>query len=403
VAEENKPSSGGDAEGNVLPEEFRKEINLADTPQNRRIQLWAGVTLLILIVVPVIIFVLNKVFPSKIPGKPMQIVQYIRLRSRTMYHKVTIPAGIRSFRQTIIYAHVPGYLKTLNVDKGDYVHKGQVLAYIQDPELRQALEEKKARVRISYLTYRRIKKVWLSHPALISEQRVQEKLAAYLAAVSAMRHDEALVDYKTIRAPFDGMITHRFVDQGKLISRGTEQTTSIQPIITLEQVTTLRAYVWVPADVAPHIRRGQKVIVRFAGLPGQSFEGRVTRFDAEENKRTRTMRTEVDLDNKDLVVHPGMYGQFTFYLKKMNRALLVPAGAIRSVKGHELSVVVVQNGITHIRRVKIGIDDAKWVQIESGVNPGDRVVIMGKWHVRDGQKVRAIPYKGVPFRPARQL
>lgn len=396
-------ASGGGAEGDVLPEEFRKEVNLAEVAQNRRIQLWAAGILAFLIVVPVVIFVLNKIFPAKIPGAPMQIVQYIRLRSRTMYHKVTIPAGIRSFRQTIIYAHVPGYLKTLNVDKGDYVHKGQILAYIQDPELRQALEEKKARVRISYLTYRRIKKVWLSHPSLISEQRVQEKLAAYLAAVSAMRHDEALVDYKTVRAPFDGMITHRFVDQGKLISRGTEQTTSIQPIITLEQVTTLRAYVWVPADVAPHIRRGQRVIARFAGLPGQSFEGRVTRFDAEENKRTRTMRTEVDLDNKDLVIHPGMYGQFTFFLKKLNRALLVPAGAIRSVKGHELSVAVIQNGIVHIRQVKIGIDNANWVQVESGIQPGDKVVMMGKWHVHDGQKVQSIPYRGVPFRPARQL
>ncbi|MHB1925657.1 MAG: efflux RND transporter periplasmic adaptor subunit [Leptospirillum sp.] len=400
---EKKGPSGGDAEGEVLPEHFREEVDLDKVSHNPRIQKWAAGILIFLIVVPIVVFVLNKIFPMKQTKKPLQVVQVLRLRSRTMYHKVTIPAGIRSFRQTIIYAHVPGYLKTLNVDKGDYVHKGQILAYIQDPELRQALEEKKARVRISYLTYRRIKKVWLSHPALISEQRVQEKLAAYLAAVSAMRHDEALVDYKTVRAPFDGMITHRFVDQGKLISRGTEQTASIQPIITLEQVKTLRAYVWVPADVAPHIRRGQRVVARFAGLPGQSFVGRVTRFDAEENKRTRTMRTEVDFDNKDLVVHPGMYGQFTFYLKKLHQAILVPGGAIRSEKGKGLSLAIVEDGVVHIRKIKIGIDNAIWAQIESGVKAGDQVVMMGKWHVHEGQKVRSIPYRGVPFRPARQL
>jgi RND family efflux transporter MFP subunit len=289
------------------------------------------------------------------------------------------------------------------VDKGDYVHKGQTLAYIQDPELRQALEEKKARVRINYLTYRRIKKVWLSHPSLISEQRVQEKLAAYLASVSAMRHDEALVDYKTIRAPFDGMITHRFVDQGKLISRGTMETTSIQPIVTLEQVTTLRAYVWVPADIAPQIRRGQKVIAKFAGLPGQVFTGRVTRYDAEENPRTRTMRTEVDIENPKLVIHPGMYGQFTFYLKKYDGAILIPGMAIRKEKGKGFTVAIVRDGQVHIQPVETGIDNGDWIQIKSGLVPGDKVVMMGKWHVAEGQKVRAISYKGVPFRAARQL
>jgi RND family efflux transporter MFP subunit len=386
-----------------LSDQMREEIDLEEVQPNRKIQKWAGIVLLVLILGPVTVFVLNKIFPPHPPVFHRQVVQVIRIRSRQMYHKATIPAGIRSFRETIIYAHVPGYLKTLNVDKGDYVHKGQTLAYIQDPELRQALEEKKARVRINYLTYRRIKKVWLSHPALISEQRVQEKLAAYLASVSAMRHDEALVDYKTIRAPFDGMITHRFVDQGKLISRGTMETTSIQPIVTLEQVTTLRAYVWVPADIAPQIRRGQKVIAKFAGLPGQVFTGRVTRYDAEENPRTRTMRTEVDIENPKLVIHPGMYGQFTFYLKKFDGAILIPGMAIRKEKGKGFTVAIVRNGQVHIQPVETGIDNGDWIQIKSGLVPGDKVVMMGKWHVAEGQKVRAIPYKGIPFRAARQL
>ena len=392
-----------DAEGDAIPEDWKKELDLSSLEPDRRILRWAGGILLFLIVSPIIIFLYNHFFPAKPPVFPLQIVQYVKIRARQMYHKVTLPSGIRSFRQTVIYAHVPGYLKTLNVDKGDFVHKGQILAYIQDPELQQSLAQKRAAVRIRYLTYRRIKRVWLSHPSLISEQRVQEKLAGYLASVSAMRHDEALVEYKTIRAPYDGMITHRFVDQGKLISQGTEQTASIQPIVTLEQVSTLRAYVWVPSDVVPHIRKGQKVFARFAGLPGKTFEGRVTRFDSEENLKTRTMRTEVDIENKDLMIHPGMYGQFTFYLEKLPKAILIPGSAVRSEKGKGLTVATVENGIVHIRPISIGIDNANWVQVNSGLSPGDRVVIMGKWHVREGEKVRAIPYKGVPFRPARQL
>lgn len=190
---------------------------------------------------------------------------------------------------------------------------------------------------------------------------------------------------------------------GKLISRGTMETTSIQPIVTLEQVTTLRAYVWVPADIAPQIRRGQKVIAKFAGLPGQVFTGRVTRYDAEENPRTRTMRTEVDIENPKLVIHPGMYGQFTFYLKKFDGAILIPGMAIRKEKGKGFTVAIVRNGQVHIQPVETGIDNGDWIQIKSGLVPGDKVVMMGKWHVAEGQKVRAIPYKGIPFRAARQL
>lgn len=386
-----------------IPEVWKEEIDLSKIAVSKKVIWTAGAILGTLIAGPILIFGFGKIFPAKPVPIPLQLVQYIKVRYRHMYHKVTIPAGIRSFRSSVIYAHVSGYLKVLNVDKGDYVHKGQILAYIQDPELRQSLAEKVARVRISYLTYQRIKKVWLNHPNLISKQRVQEKLAAYLAAIAAMRHDEALVAYKTIRAPYDGMITHRFVDQGKLISQGTEQTVSVQPIVTIEQVDTLRAYVWVPAGVAPHIRRGQRVEARFVGLPDEKFEGRVTRFDFEENPKTRTMRTEVDIDNHDLRIHPGMYGKFIFFIKELPQALLIPGGAVRSEKGKGLSVAVVNEGSIQIRPVKIGIDNGNWVQVTDGLVAGDRVVTMGKWHVRNGQRVRAIPMKIVPFRPARQL
>jgi membrane fusion protein (multidrug efflux system) len=387
-----------------FPDAWKEEIDLGKVSVPKRVKWVAGSILGLLIAGPILIFGYGKIFPTKPNPVPLQLVQYIKIRYRHMYHTVTIPAGIRSFRSSVIYAHVPGYLKVLNVDKGDYVHKGQILAYIQDPELRQSLAEKVARVRISYLTYERIKQVWLNHPKLISKQRVQEKLAAYLASIAAMRHDEALVAYKTIRAPYDGMITHRFVDQGKLISQGTEQTVSVQPIVTIEQVDTLRAYVWVPAGVAPHIRRGQRVEAQFEGLPDETFEGRVTRFDVEENPKTRTMRTEVDFDNKDLRIHPGMYGKYTFYIKELPQALLVPGGSVRSEKGKGLSVAVVdKDGKVEIRPITIGIDNGNWVQVIDGLSVGERVVTAGKWHVRNGQKVRAIPMKIVPFRPARQM
>ena len=383
--------------------EWREEIDLTDvhlSPLARRIVL---VVFAVLIVGPLLVFGYYFIFPPKPPAQPLQTVQVLPVRLRTLHHKVTIPAGIESFRKAVLYAHVPGYLKILNVDKGDYVHQGQVLAYIQDPELYQTYQRSIARVRIADLTYHRIKRVWLDHPALISKERVQQKLALYLKAVAEMRHEEALISYKTIAAPFDGMITHRYVDPGKLISEGTNATATAQPIVTLEKVDTLRAYVWVPADVAPQIRRGQKVEVHFAGLPHQTFWGRVTRYDFAENQRTRTMRTEVDMENPGFVIHPGMYGKFTFYLQRYPDAILIPGMAVMARRDKPYSVMIVKGGKALEVPVTLGIDNAKWVQILSGLSAGDQLVMAGKWHVHSGEKVRAVPYKPVPFRPARQL
>ncbi len=389
------------------PEEFnaawKEEIDLTKVEVTRRDrQVILGV-LLMLIVMPIVILIYHHLHPLKKQEIPLQTVQYVRVRSQDFTRKVTIPASIHSFRKAVIMAHVPGYLRVLNVDKGDPVKKGQVLAVIADPELRQTLEKDKAREKIDHLTFVRIRQVWSDHPALISKERVQEKEAAYKMARAQVAHDEALMDYRTIRAPFDGMVTQRFVDPGKMISIGTTHSDSVQPIVTVERVNKLRAYVWVPAEVAPYVRMGQPVEATFSGLPGRIFRGTVTRYDFEENLRTRTMRTEIDLDNRDLAIHPGMYGQFSFSLQKIHNALLIPGFAIRSEKDSPYTVVVVDHGIAHIRPITIGIDNGNWVKVDRGIKAGDRVVVMGRWHVREGQHVHAIPRRVIPYRPARQL
>jgi RND family efflux transporter MFP subunit len=383
--------------------EWKTEVSLTDVHLPPKVR-WITLGIFgILIIGPVILFAYHWLFPVKPPTVPLPTVQVMPVRLRTLHHKVTVPAGIESFRKAILYAHVPGYLKYLNVDKGDFVHKGQVLAYIQDPELYQTYQRTVARVRISDLTYHRIKRVWLDHPTLISKERVQQKLAAYLKAVAEMRHEEALLSYKTISAPFDGMITQRFVDPGKLISEGTNATTTAQPIVTLEQVDTLRAFVWVPSDIAPQIKRGQKVGVHFSGLPGQTFTGRVTRYDFAENQRTRTMRTEVDLSNPGFLIHPGMYGKFTFFLRRYPNSIIIPGMAIMARRDKPYSVMIVRNGKALEVPITTGIDNAKWVQILTGLSAGDRVIVAGKWHVHSGETVHAVPMKPVPYRPARQL
>lgn len=389
------------------PEEFnpewKEEIDLSKVEVTRQERIRILTILLILIITPVILLVYHKLNPPKKVARALQTVQYVRVRSQDFVRSVTLPASIHSFRKAVIMAHVPGYLRVLNVDKGDSVRKGQVMAIISDPELRQTLIKDQAREKIAHLTFLRIQKVWEDHPKLISKERVQEKKASYEMEKAQVVHDEALMDYRTIRAPFDGMVTQRFVDPGKMISIGTSHTDSVQPIVTVERVNKLRAYVWVPSQVVPLVRRGQAVEVHFSALPGRVFRGRVTRFDFEENLRTRTMRTEIDFDNHDLAIHPGMYGEFSFSLKRSKNAILIPGFAIRARLGKPLTVVVVDHGVAHIRPIEVDVDNGNWVKVSKGLKAGDRVVVMGRWHVREGQHVHAIPRRVIPYRPARQL
>lgn len=382
---------------------WKEEIDLSKVEVTRRERMGILAVLLCLIISPIIVVIYYHLNPPKKAVRPLQDVQYVRVRSQAFVHKVTLPAAIHSFRKAVIMAHVPGYLRVLNVDKGDPVRKGQVLAIIADPELRQTLKKDEAKETIARLTFLRIQQVWADHPKLISKERVQEKEAAYKMSKAQVLHDEALMDYRTLRAPFDGIVTQRFVDPGKMISIGTSHTDSVQPIVTVERINKLRAYVWMPAEYAPAIKRGQAVEVVFSGLPDRVFRGTVTRFDFEENLRTRTMRTEVDFDNHDLSIHPGMYGEFTFSIGHSKKALLIPGFAIRAPIGKPMTVVVIDHGVAHIRPIEVEIDNGNWVKVSKGLKAGDRVVVMGRWHVHEGQHVHAIPRRVIPYRPARQL
>lgn len=312
-------------------------------------------------------------------------VVVIRPQRGDVTRSITLPGDLVGLYQSTLYAKVTGYLKSISVDKGDWVKDGQVLAEIEVPELQQRLARAKADLEVQHLTYQRLEQVWKSDPRLVARQDVDIAQGKYLEAKAEMDELEAMVSYTRIIAPFDGVITGRFVDPGALIKAGGDQTASApeqgsahpnggtSPVLSIARIDTMRTYVYVPQDAVGFIRRGMPAKLTLQDLPGRTFDGVITRYSNSLDLGTRTMLTEIDLKNPRHELYPGMYANVTLELERHRDALKLPEGAIGdSSKGKY--VMVAQDGKLRKQEVTVGINNGKSAEIVSGLNGAESVV-----------------------------
>ncbi|HWJ40262.1 MAG TPA: efflux RND transporter periplasmic adaptor subunit [Candidatus Limnocylindrales bacterium] len=312
-------------------------------------------------------------------------VVVIRPQRGDIARSMTLPGDLVGLYQSTLYAKVTGYLKHISVDKGDWVKSGQVLAEIEVPELQERLARARADLDVQHLTYQRLEQVWKSDPRLVARQDVDIAQGKYLEAKAQMDELTAMVSYTRIVAPFDGVITGRFVDPGALIKAGGEQAASApdqgsahpsggtSPVLSLAMIDTMRTYVYAPQDAVGSIRRGMPAQLTLQDLPGRSFEGVVTRYSNSLDLGTRTMLTEIDLKNSRHELYPGMYANVTLELERHRGALELPESAIGdSAEGKY--VMVAQGGKLRKQDVTVGINNGKNAEIVSGLSGGESVV-----------------------------
>ncbi len=341
---------------------------------------------------------------------------------------LVLAAEFRPFQKIDVHAKVAGFVKAIYVDVGDRVKLGQPLAILEIPELnddvtRAAAARKRAEAElehardelqraesahaVSHLTYTRLLDVSRQRPNLVAQQEIDEALgrdrvseaqisaakAAQAAAEQACAVAEAdqarvrdLLAYSKITAPFTGVITRRYADTGAMIQAGTASQTQAMPLVELSENGLLRLILPVPESVVPRIHIGQPVEVRVPTLK-RSFQGTVARFADNVQEATRTMETEVDVPNPQLVMVPGMYAEAVLTLDKKEGALAVPLGAIA---GHEsnptLLVVNAQNRLEE-RAVTLGMETATRIEIVAGLKPDELVVVGSRNQFKAGQLV----------------
>lgn len=297
-----------------------------------------------------------------------------------------LPATVHGYIETPLYAKVAGYLKEIRVDKGDRVRKGQILAVLESPELEQQVANARASYELDAITDRRNQQ--LVKEGVVAQQAADETHNTMLAARATLDQTLATEAYKTIPAPFDGVITSRPVDPGALIPQATTGSANV-PLLTIATLSPVRIYADVPQAMAPFIHDGDAVTLTIADYPGRVFKGTVTRHPQALADATRTMLTEVDLPNRDHALLPGMYATMHIRASVPANALMVPDDALVFRDGKPYAPIVRGNQL-HLVPVTLGQDDGNVVEVSGDLSQSDFVAVNVGQSAHDGEKVQVV-------------
>ena len=323
-----------------------------------------------------------------------------KVTRQDIFKQVTIPAEFRPYVEAMLNAKVSGYVSKMNVDFGDTVKAGQLMATLEVPELQDQLDNAlatEAKTEADYtnanLIYTRLVSVNRDHPGLVAQQDLDTAEAndhATAAAIAAAKADvekyQTLVGYTNITAPFDGVVTWRYADPGALIQTGTSSDSQSLPLVRVSDNYLLRLDFPVSVEYVKDIRVGDVVEVRNESLGGKMFIGKITRFTDKVDEDTRTMMVEIQVPNPDLKMIPGMYATVVLKVEKHADALVVPTQAVSPGKTARVFVVNHDHQI-EARDITLGVESPDEYEVLSGLNEGDLVVVGDHSELQAGQKV----------------
>lgn len=308
-----------------------------------------------------------------------------------------LPGDIQAYQRAGIYARTSGYLKAWHADIGTHVHSGELLAEIEAPEVDAQLEQARSDAAMASANYQ-IAKVtadrWadLLKKNAVSKQSAEEnmsimqaKQATLAAALANVKRLAQLQSYEKVYAPFDGVITARNVDVGALVDAGNSGPPAA--LFELAETDRLRIFANVPQDDAAYVVAGTKVQLTLSSYPGRTFSGTVARTSGAIDPRSRTLRVEVDMDNPDGTLLPGAFAQVSLTLTHSDPGLSLPANALL-FRPHGVQVAVVDaQGVVSLRTVTLGRDFGTRVEIQSGLEGNEQVVVNPSDAISAGQAV----------------
>ena len=366
-----------------------------------------------------------------------------RVMKKTLSRQITLSSELVPFQEIDVYAKESGYVQKLNVDYGSHVKQGQVMATLEIPELLAQLNEDDAEVKNAnnqvsragnelkrdeakysalHLEYTRLNTVFQTQPGIVAQQEVDDSQSKDLAAASQvdagkaaleaaqsdlarakarLTRDQTLYDYSKIVAPFSGVVTQRYANLGALVQAGTTSSTQAMPIVRLSQDDLFRLVIPVPESYVRYIKVGDPVNVRVPSL-NRSFPGKVTRFSVDVRQDTRTMHTEVDVQNRDRMSMPGLYAEADVSLEHRQDIPAIPLQAINHESDKTTVFVVATNGEIEDRPITLGIQTATDAEVLTGLSEGEQVVVSDRSGLKPGQKVHPQTVQIMQFQEGKQ-
>ncbi len=300
---------------------------------------------------------------------------------------VVLIGEARPYATVTLYAKLSGYLREVRVDKGDRVTAGQVLAVIESPELDRQYDAAVADARFKRADAERAKRL-LPYNA-ISRQAAEAAEAAAQVSEATAASLNAQKRYETVSAPFSATVTARFVDPGALVQAATASQTNAQPLLTLSETDRLRIYTYVDQKNASFVRRGTRAEISDRTKPEIKLPATVSRISGQLDLNTRTLLTELDLDNRPGKILPGSFVQVSLSLHTPSY-VEIPADALRIREEKPFVGVVSAENRTIFRPVTIAESDGKFVRVSAGLRAGEQVILHPGESLSEGEQVQPV-------------
>ena len=315
-------------------------------------------------------------------------VRIVQATRRDFALDTTQPATAEAFYEADLGAKVSGHVAKLAVDIGTAVKTGQTLAVIDVPELTEARNAATAEVVAQRSAYERTAE--LAQRNAITQRALTEAQGKLDTAIAREGEAQAELEYTKILAPFDGIVTLRTIDPGDMVYQASSPKGKTEPLLRVAKLDVIRVKTYVPERDAIWVDIGDPATITFEALAGRAFKAPVARVSGALDPATRTMLVEIDLKNDDRAILPGSYGQARIALARHEHALALPTGAVQFA-ADGAQVFVIANDTVSRKNVVVGLTDAQWLEITSGVAETDRVVASASTAgLADGARVRVL-------------
>lgn len=313
-------------------------------------------------------------------------VETARVTAAPPVRDITLPGEVHGLAEATLYAKISGYLRLIQVDKGDHVTSGEILGVIEAPEVADQVVSKRADLAIKKLTEARYAP--LAKSGIVTQQDFDQAKANVKIAEAELKQIESLSGYQVIRAPFEGVVTARFADPGALLQAATQSVNAL-PLVSIANMDRVRVQAFLAQGEALFVRVGDRAVLWADEKPDVRTEATVTRLAKELDPRTRTMLTEVEIDNARPSFYPGSIVRVKLSLA-MPEALAVPADTLLESEG---KFVVARVDGDRVRFVPVDVvdTDGKETHVRGELKPGDVVVRHPGDDVVDGARVQTQP------------
>jgi membrane fusion protein, multidrug efflux system len=332
--------------------------------------------------------------------KPETVFEASVVKATKVSRQITLPGELQGYYETGIIAKVNGYIKTLLVDIGDRVKEGQLLAELEAPELVSQLISAYAEFRASeaiYLNagskYARLKQTNKTPGAVspydmdVAKTTLTSDSLTFLAAKAKYESFKQLADYLKITAPFDGLITERALAPGAFVGPNDKNG---MPLLRLKQESKLRLHVAVPEKHLAEVSVGESVTFHVKSFPDEIFQGKITRLSKNLNLVTRSETVEIEVNNANGKLLPGMYAIASIPLKRSGLSIVVPQTAVLTNMEKQFVIKIKHsNEVTYID-VEKGEDQKEGVEVFGDIFPGDTILNTASDEIRQKSIVKIL-------------